>query len=162
LSGHLRWVALALRVAGWALGVPSLLSTLGLTVGAFVLRQAPATPASHSLDIRTYGLVGLLENGARGVAKTLEFLISVGTLVVTALAIASLAATLIALILYLAGRGVQHHATWARIVAILIFLGLLAATLGALSVLPRILVPVDCLLIGLSLYSLWVLVWRFD
>ena len=162
MSGHLPIVALELRVAGWVLGAPSLLSTLYLTFGAFVLRPGPDVDASHSLDIKTYGLVGLLENSVRGVVKSLEFLAGAAAWVIAALAIVSAAILLVAMILYFAGRGVQHHATWARIVAILIFLGLLTIALGALSVLPRAWFPVDWLLIAASLHALWVLVWRFN
>jgi hypothetical protein len=162
VSSNLSIVALELRVAGWVLGVPSFLSTLGLSVGAFVLRHGPPVDNSQSLDIQKYGLVGLLANGARGVAKTLEFIAHAAAWLVAGLAILSLAALLTAVIFYLAGRGIQHHKIWARIVSILIFLGLLAIASGALSVLPHALVPIDCLLIGASLYSLWALVWRFN
>ena len=162
MSGHLPIVALELRIAAWLLGAPSFLSTLGLTVGAFFLRQRPDADISHNLDVKTYGLVGLLENGARGVARILEFLLGAAAWVVTALAFACLAFTLIAATLYLIARGIQQHATWARIVGVVIFLGFLPVAFGALSVLPRLLVPVDWALIGAALYSLWALVWRFN
>lgn len=162
MSSHLSIVALELRVAGWLLGAPAMLSALSLTVGAFVLRPGPAVDLSHNLDIKTYGLVGLLENGMRGVAKTLEFLTGAAAWAFAALAVVSLAVLLVAAILYLTGRGIDHHATWARIVAILIFLGSLPIAWGALFLLPRLLVLFDSLLIGALIYSLWALICRFN
>jgi hypothetical protein len=162
LNGHLPIVALGLRIAGWIVGAPSLLATLYLGWGVFVLRQAPPTDASAPLDIKTHGLVALLEYGVRGLVKMFELFAGAATWILAALTIAALTSTLAGVMLYLAGRGIAHHATWARILAILIFLGLLPLALGALSVLPRLLLPVGWLLIGASLYSLWVLVWRFN
>jgi hypothetical protein len=162
LNGHLPIVALGLRIAGWIIGAPSFLLTLYLGGGLFGFRQAPPTDVSAPLDIKTYGLIALLDNGARGIARMFEFFAGAATWILTALTLVSLTSTLVGVILYLAGRGVAHHATWARIFAILIFLALLPVALGALSVLPRLLLPVGWLLIGSALYSLWVLVWRFN
>ena len=162
MNGHLPIVALGLRIAGWIIGAPSFLLTLYLGGGLFGFRQAPPTDVSAPLDIKTYGLIALLENGVRGLVKMFEFFAGAATWILTALTIASLTSTLVGVMLYLAGRGVAHHATWARILAILIFLGLLPVALCALSVLPRPLLPIGWLLIGAALYSLWVLVWRFN
>ena len=162
MNGHLPIVAWGLRIVGLVIGAPSFLLTLYLSGGVFGLRQAPPTDASAPLDIQTYGLIALLDNGVRGIAKMFEFFAGAATWILTALTIAALTSTLVGVILYLAGRGVAHHATWARILAILIFLGLLPIALGALSVLPRLLLPVGWLMIGAALYSLWVLVWRFN
>ena len=162
MNSHLPIVAWVLRIVGLVIGAPSFLLTLYLGGGLFGLRQAPTTDVSAPLDIKTYGLVALLNNGVRGIAKMFEFFAGAAVWILTALTIASLTSTLVGLILYLAGRGVAHHATWARILAILIFLGLSPIALGALSVLPRALLPIGWLLIGGSLYSLWVLVWRFN
>ncbi len=104
-----------------------------------------------------YGLAALLENGARGVAKTLGFLAGVATWVVVALAAAALAGTLVAVLLYFIGRGVQHHATWAGILAIVIFTGLLVTAFGALSILPRSLAPVGLALRDMLLVARYIL-----
>ena len=162
MNSHLPIVALGLRIVGLVIGAPSFLAALYLGWGVFVFRQAPPTDGSAPLDIKTYGLIALLENGVRGLVKMFEFFAGAATWILTALTIASLTSTLGGVMLYLAGRGVAHHATWARILAILIFLGLLPVALCALSVLPRPLLPIGWLLIGAALYSLWVLVWRFN
>jgi hypothetical protein len=162
LNGHLPIVAWGLRIVGLVIGAPSFLLTVYLGGGVFGFRQAPPTDVSAPLDIKTYGLIALLDNGVRGVAKMFEFFAGAAAWILTALTLVSLTSTLAGLILYLAGRGVAHHAAWARILAILIFLALLPVALGALSVLPRLLLPVGWLLVGAALYSLWVLVWRFS
>jgi hypothetical protein len=162
LNGHLPIVASGLRIAGWIIGAPSFLLTLYLGGGLFGFRQAPPTDVSAPLDIKTYGLIALLDNGVRGIARMFEFFACAAAWILTALTLVSLTSTLIGAMLYLVGRGVAHHATWARILAILIFLGLLPLALGSLSVLPRLLLPVGWLLVGAALYSLWVLVWRFN
>jgi len=161
LRAHRLIVASGFRIAGWGLGVPSSLSFLGFTAGSILLRRASAADKSHYLDINTYGLVGLLANGARGLGKVFEFLASVGAWVAAALAILSLFAILFSVILYFTGRGIDHQATWARIAAGLFSLCGLLFAIGAWFTFRGDAALVACLLISAFLYVLWVLGWKF-
>jgi hypothetical protein len=143
------------------IGVPSLLTLLSLGGSFFALGQSIPQDPSESLDIKTYGLVALLALGADALAKTLYFLAGLALWIVVAVAFLSLLTLILAVILYATGRGIGHHATWARIVGGLIAVGLLLCSLGLLAVLSRDLALIACLPIALSLYTLWVLCWRF-
>jgi hypothetical protein len=154
-------VATGFRVAGWVLGVPSLVSLLGLGIGSFSLFQSPPIDPSQDLDIKTYGLIALLARGAEYLGKTLEFLTGMVAWVVAILLILSLVTLLFAVVLYVTGRGIGNHATWARILAILISLGFLVSSVGVLMILRRDLAALACVPIGMSLYMLWALCWRF-
>jgi hypothetical protein len=68
---------------------------------------------------------------------------------------------LLAALLYLIGRGIGHHATWARVLAMLTCLGLMLVSCSLAAVMERNLAPLAVVPIGLSLYTLWVLIWRF-
>jgi hypothetical protein len=81
--------------------------------------------------------------------------------IVVLLAVAALIALLFAALLYLTGRGIGHHATWARVVAILMSLGLTAVSYSLATMMQRNLAPLAAVPIGLSLYTVWVLIWRF-
>jgi hypothetical protein len=158
---HLRIVATGFRVAGGLIGIPALLSLLTFGTSLFELgRSAPPGP-SENLDIGTYGLVALLADGTEALVRILSFLAGLATWIVVAVAIVSLTTLIVALVLYATGRGIRRHASWARIVAILIAATLLLSSAGSLTVLPEDLALAACLPLGLSLYALWVLFWRF-
>jgi predicted outer membrane lipoprotein len=161
LPNHRVIVATGFRVAGWLLGVPSLLAFLALTASVFELHQMAATGRASYLDIKTYGLVGLLANGAAGLDNFVQFLAGVGAWVAAALAILAFVAALGSVLVYVIGRGVGRRATWARILGGLVSLGVLLFTVGVWSLVGRDAAPVACAVCGVSLYSLWVLGWRF-
>lgn len=71
-------------------------------------------------------------------------------------------ALLFAILLYLTGRGIGHHATWARVIAIMMSAGLAIASCAILTALRREQAPAALAPIMLSLYTLWVLIWRFS
>jgi hypothetical protein len=167
VSTHLRIVAGAFRIVGLLLGIPSIAA---LGVEAYVaidLGSLPAPPPDNSdyLDVGTYGLVGLLANAGKavgtGLGKILGLLSSAAPWVIGALAIASLALALVALLLYITGRGIRRRATWARIVGGVLTTGFVLISLRTLTVLPRDLLILPCLIIALSLYTLWVLLRRY-
>jgi len=154
-------VASGFRIAAWLVGAPSLAATIGLTVSVFLLGQAAAPDNSQPLDLKTYGVAGLISNGAWGVAKVFGFLAGLGEWIAAGLAVVSLLATLAAVLLYFTGRGIGRHATWARIFGLLILSASLLVALGGLSHTSPLAALFPGLLLGASIYGLWVLLWRF-
>jgi hypothetical protein len=167
MGPHLKIVAGEFRVAGLLLGIPSAAALAYLLYAIIDLRSTPAPPPDHSsyLEVGKYGLVGLLNNGVKGIGavfgKPLEMAAQAAMWVIVALAIASLVAALFAVLLYFIGRGIGHRAMWARIFGIVLTSGFLLVSILALTSLRRDLAPIAVLPIGLSLYTLWVLGWRF-
>ena len=158
---HLLIVAIGFRLAGLLLGVASIAALVDLADTALLLRRTPPPDVGAPLDIKTYGLVGLLHNAARGVGFGLHALASLLSILVVIMLAASVLALLLALLLYLTGRGIGHHATWARIVAMLLSFSLALASCAIMAVMPRDHAAFAALPIPLSLYALWVLIWRF-
>jgi hypothetical protein len=95
-------------------------------------------------------------------AMGLHALAGLLTILVTVLIVAAALTLLFAVLIHPTGRGIGQHATWARIVAILISTGLALASGTIMAVMRRDHAPIMTLPISLSLYSLWVLIWRFD
>jgi hypothetical protein len=161
LPGHRLIVAAAFRIAGWVIGVPSMLATLGFVAGAFIFGSGPPQDNSPYLSVKTYGPTGALQNGAHAVGNLFSFMDMLATSILVVLAIFALAVTLFAVLLYLTGRGLKASAAWARIVAGLVSVLALANCAIALTALTSDGQLVDGLvMVGLS-YGLWVLVWRF-
>jgi hypothetical protein len=167
MGPHLRIVAGEFRIAGLLLGIPSVAAFAYLLYSIIDLRSVPAPPPDHSsyLDIEKYGLVGLLNNGIKGVGavvgKPLEVAAQMAMRLMEIAAVASFAAALFAVLLYVIGRGIAHHATWARIFGAVLTIMVLLVSVMALTSLPRDLAPYAALPIALSLYTLWTLGWRF-
>ena len=161
LPRHRLIVAGAFRIAGWVIGAPSLLATLGFVAGAFIFGSGPPQDNSPYLSLKTYGPTGALQNGAHAVGNLFSFMGMLATTLMVVLAIFALAVTLFAVLLYLTGRGLKTSAAWARIVAGLVSVLTLANCAIALTALTSDGQLVDGLvMVGLS-YGLWVLVWRF-
>jgi hypothetical protein len=162
---HRQIVARAFGIIGWLLGIPSFLLLLAAGVGYFTLPAKPPPDTSRAVDIQTYGLVGLLQDGAigisHGLSKTFGFLNDVASWAAMVLAIISLVVLLFALILHVTSRGLFRHATWARIAAAIISIALILFFYGMLFVLPRDLLVAPGLFIAAALYTLWVLGWRY-
>jgi hypothetical protein len=158
---HLLIVAVGFRLAGILLGLASIAALVDLTDTALLLRRTPPPEAGPPLDVKTYGLVGLLHNAARGIGFGLHALAGFLSILVMIMLAAAVLALLLALLLYLTGRGIGQHATWARIVAILLSLSLSLASCAIMAVMRRDHAAFATLPIGVSLYALWVLIWRF-
>jgi hypothetical protein len=161
MTRHLLIVAIGFRLTGILLGVASIAALIDLADTALLLRRTPPPETGLPLDIETYGLVGLLHNAARGVGFGLHALAGLLNILVVILAVAAALALLFALLLYLTGRGIGQHATWARIVAILLSLSLALTSCAIMAVMRRDNAAFATLPIGVSLYALWVLIWRF-
>jgi hypothetical protein len=159
LRNHRVIVGRGFRVGGWMLGVPSLAALLLICTSLFFFRPTP----DHSgyLDIGTYGIAGLLANGARGVGKAFEWFGGIATWIEEALAIGLLAAVLFAVMLVFTGRGIAHHSAPARIVALALSAVFLLFWLLVLLSLPRGAMLVPAAGIGASFYAIWVLGWRY-
>lgn len=150
------------RAVGLMLGVPSLLLLLDISVNLIALNFRPAPATAHFLDVGKYGLVGLLSNGAEVVGKVFEGFSTVASWVMTMVAVVMLVVVTFAVTIYVTGTGIKNHAKWAKVVAILFSIGMLGISLIALIILPRDWIPVPCIGVGVSLYSLWVLGWKFS
>jgi hypothetical protein len=161
LASHRLIVAGAFRIAGFVLGVPSLLATLGCVAGAFLFGSAPGPDKSPYLDTKTYGPTGALANGAHAAGNFFSFLDAVATSILVFLAIFALAVTLFGVLLYVTGRGLKVSAAWSRVVAVLISVVSLASCAISLTDLTQDgEVIVGLLMVGLG-YVFWVLIWRY-
>jgi hypothetical protein len=158
---HLLIVAVGFRVAGLALVLAAIAELADLADTAWVMRQVPPADTGAALDIHTYGLVALIANAARAAGFALRALGGILNFILVVLAVAAVLALLFGVLLYLTGRGIGQHAAWARVMAMLISLGLALASCAVMVVMRRDNAPFAALPIGLSLYSLWVLIWRF-
>ena len=158
---HLLIVATSFRLAGLLLGIASIVTLVDVADTWFGLRKLPPPDASPALDIKTYGLVGLLHNAARGLGYGLHALGALLTILLVVMAVAAVFGLLAALLLYLTGSGISHHATWARIVGIMTTALVAVASATVMAVMRRDYAIFATLPIGASLYALWVLIWRF-
>jgi hypothetical protein len=158
---HLLIVATGFRLAGILLGVASMTALMDVTETWLYIRQMPPVETGPPLDIKTYGLVGLLSNAARGFGYGLHALAGLLSIIMAIVAVAAAFALLVAVLLYLTGSGVGHQANWARFVAILISIALGFTSCAIMVAIRRDLAPLAALPIGFSLYALWVLLWRF-
>lgn len=160
---HLLVVSLEFRIAGAILGLAALAALVALGDLGLSLHRLPPPDESPPLDLGTYGLVALLNNGAQVVGRLLYALASASGWLVAFLAVAAGLVLALAALLYLIGSGLGRQAVWARIVAGILsvaFAVLSAAAVAALRREPAALVP--ALTLALALHSLWTLVWRFE
>jgi hypothetical protein len=161
MISHLMIIAVGFRLTGALLGIAAIAALVDFADTALMMHRLPPD-TSTALDVGTYGLVGLLHNGARGVSKAMyAFLTGPGLWFIAFLAFLALLILVVAIVLYFTGRGVGHHAAWARFMAILISIGLAATSCAIALLIRRELVPFALAPIALSLYALWVLIWRF-
>ena len=154
-------VALEFRIAGLLLGIPGVVAFVVVIRDVLLLRKAPPPGNSAPLDIGTYGLVGLLTNAARGIGPALHALSRMATWLLTLLAGGLLVVVLFAVLLYLTGNGLDQQAVWARITALALSASLAVGSCTLIARLRRKLALLAALPLGLSLYTLWVLIWRF-
>jgi hypothetical protein len=143
------------RLSGLGIGLPAL-GILGQIGMAYV--TTTLAPASAPADIRTYGLVGLLIYGVRGIATVMGFLIN---LVSGALTVMAVMACCLAALLFCIGGGIDKGALWARVTGLLfslaclcLWLGVAAATQGT----PRAVAAGGS---AIALWAIWVLWWHF-
>ena len=161
MISHLMVVSIGFRLTGALLGVAAIAALVEFADTAWMLHQLPPDNSSP-LDVGSYGLVGLLHNSARAVGNVLSALLAgPGLWFVVFLSILALLMLVFAILLYFTGRGIGHHAPWARFMAILMSIGMAAVSCAIALIIRRELVPISLAPIALSLYTLWVLIWRF-
>jgi hypothetical protein len=164
---HLLFVAIGFRLAGALLAIASIAAIVDLGDTVLLIRRTPPPDTGAPLDVATYGLVAFVVNAARAGGYLLHALAAVaGVLLVILIGLAVLA-LLFGVLLYLTGRGIGQHATWARIIGMMISFGFALVSFAVMMAIRRNLAPDQAALaafavpIGLSLYTLWVLIWRF-
>jgi hypothetical protein len=156
---HRLIVAAGFRIAGWVIGIPALLASIGLGVGAVLLGGGPSkTPY---LDDGKYGLVGMLTNGVHAVVDVITFIGAMAGLFLAILAVLAAVIALFAVLLYLIGRGLRVAATWARVAGLIVAAVLMLNAAIALSLLNRGGEIVDAVVIAGLAYAFWTLIWRF-
>jgi hypothetical protein len=158
---HLLIVAIGFRFAGMLLAVASTTTLVDVAGTWFEIRRLPPPDAGPPLDLKTHGLVGLLHNAARGFGYGVHAMAGLFSILLVVLAVTAMFGLLVAVLLYLTGSGIGRHAIWARIVAILTASLLALASCAVMAVMRRDHAPFAALPIGISLYALWVLIWRF-
>jgi hypothetical protein len=158
---HLLIVAIGFRFAGMLLAVASTTTLVDVAGTWFEIRRLPPPEIGPPLDLKTYGLVGLLHNAARGFGYGVHAMAGLFSILLVVLAVTAIFGLLVAVLLYLTGSGIGRHAIWARIVAILTASLLALASCAVMAVMRRDHAPFAALPIGISLYALWVMIWRF-
>jgi hypothetical protein len=143
------------------LAVASITTLVDVAGTWFEIRRLPPPEIGPPLDLKTYGLVGLLHNAARGFGYGVHAMAGLFSILLVVLAVTAIFGLLVAVLLYLTGSGIGRHAIWARIVAILTASLLALASCAVMAVMRRDHAPFAALPIGISLYALWVLIWRF-
>lgn len=158
---HLLIIAFGFRLAGMLLAVASITTLVDVAGTWFEIRRLPPPDVGPALDIKTYGVVGLLHNAACGFGYGVHAMAGLFSILLVVLAVTAMFGLLVVVLLYLTGSGIGRHAIWARIVAILTASLLVLASCAVMAVMRRDHAPFAALPIGLSLYTLWVLIWRF-
>jgi hypothetical protein len=158
---HLLIVACGFRLAGILLAIASITTLVDVAGTWFEIRRLPPPEIGPPIDIKTYGLVGLLHNAARGFGYGVHAMAGLFSILLVVLAVTAIFGLLVAVLFYLTGSGIGRHAVWARIVAILTAAVLALASCAVMTLMRRDHASFATLPIGLSLYTLWVLIWRF-
>ena len=161
MNWHRRIVATEFRLTGLLLGVASLVVMVDSGYSAYVARHAPPPDNSPPLDIGKYGLAGLLWNGGQVAGRALHTLSLAAAWILAVVAVVAFVLFLLAVLIYATGAGIARQRAWARVAGVLLSLGLGFTTISALFVVDRDAIPIVAVPAVLSLYTLWMLVWRY-
>lgn len=154
---HRDIVAWGFCIGGALLGLPSMVGLV--LIGGNLLLAPPAAPdKSGMLDVGTYGIAGLIANGAKGVASMFDWLGGLAAWVEGALAVVLGVLVVFAVVLFFTGRGIARHASGAGAVGISLSVAFALFWLVVLLSVERgtpMLVPA----VGLAMagYAVWVL-----
>lgn len=120
----------------------------------------PSAQSGNDINLGRDGIVGVVGAVATAIVKPLEMFGKLADWIVDMLDILAVALTIAGAGLFFTGRGLVLHAAWARIIAGFGATGFLLISFLAMTALRRgaafALLP-----IGLSIYTLWVLIRRF-
>ncbi len=156
------FVSIEFRLVGALLAILSLAALADFADTALVMRAVPPPDKSPPLDVGTYGLVGLLNNGAQVASKILYSLGGLAGWLLGILAMIACFTLLFGALLYFVGRGLRRGARWTRVMGVGLTFLFALVPFGWLATLSRNGALVASVPIALSLYTLWVLIWRFD
>jgi len=157
---HRDIVAWGFRIWGLVLGLPSLVG-LVLILAERLTDAGGKTTDGEYLDVGTYGITGLIANGAKGVGRAFDWLGGIASWVEGALAVVLGVLVVAGAVLFFIGRGIARHTSGAGtfgIVLSVIFALVWAVVL--LSVNRNAAMAVPALGLAMSLYAVWVLGWR--
>ena len=155
---HLPIVANAFYAVSAVLGVPALVGCIVAGFTAFRLYQTktPELGTSRSPD----GAVDLLVTGAHVFGKAFQFMGDLGEWMIMGVAVILFFVSLLALVIFLTGRGLHRRQGWAKIVASLFaFWLLLTSVVSFLSLGRSSMSLLPLLATSVSVYALWAL-WR--
>jgi hypothetical protein len=156
-------VANAFQVTAFLIGIPSLIASLWLGWQILTLPRLTPESAASSTGESTTSLVSLLMDGARLLGKVFGAFASAAQVVITIAAVVSFAALLCSVLLYFVGRGLHSHESWARVVGIVMMLGMLFISgIGALSVRRGLIGLILTAAAAACVYALWTLFRRFE
>ena len=159
MVNHRIIVGYGFRIGGSLIGLPSLVMLLLICVSLFG-GHAQADKSSY-LDVGTYGIAGLLTNGAHAVGAVFAWLGGIAAWIEKALAVGFIALIVFAAGLYVTGKGIARHSAGARIAAFAITLVFLCFWVVLLLSLSRDALVMPAIGVAVSLYALWVLGWRY-
>ena len=142
------------------LGIPSIAALLFAVWVWISLSSGP--PETRYADTGSNGVIGLLQSAVYNFARTYEFFEGVSKWLSEILAMLALMATLVSVGLFVTGRGLHHQAPWARITGAVFAVALLLLSSGRLLSALRTGSVTGMALFGASVYTIWVLGWRFS
>jgi len=148
---------------GLLLGIPSLLVCVSLTalkLDLYLAKPGPSAQSGSEVNLGRDGIVGIIVAAGTVIGKGFEFFGNALGWISGIFGIVAAAFAVVGACLFLTGRGLVLHATWARIAAGLAAMGFLLVSFLAMTSLRRggafALIP-----IGVSVYMLWVLIHDF-
>ena len=161
MNVNLKIVSMSFRVTGALMGVLSLLGLADFASTAYVMRSVPPPDQGPPLAINKYGIVALLDDGARVFDHVMHGFMGLMTWVLAGLAILATLVLLTGILFFFIGRGMAHRAMWARVTGAGIAAFFLFAAVLTITSFRGDAQYVAAVPLGFSLYTLWVLVWRF-
>src|SRR5689334_9286527 len=123
MDSHLLFVANGFRVLGIALGGPGLAAFLVLAVAGLRLHFASPAAARSGTGSDPGSLIGLMTVGVNALGWAVNLAGAALEWVILVVAALLLAIGLLGTALFVTGRGLHDHRPWARIIAILLVMG---------------------------------------
>lgn len=156
---HRHLVAVLFHSVSLVLGIPSTIAFLFFVWESLRFRvPTPARKSGPSGD----QLIDLLVSGFRLLGRFFEFFAGATQFILLIAAAVSFVGALLAVLLFMTGRGINSGRSWARVLGIGLALVSLVVSLLALTAVERSIVfAVSGLMAVASVYIVWTLGWRF-